>query len=70
MKKERFEVIQKSKFERLSKKELQGAKGGLCISCMKRSRKIKLGSSVTQQKVTTKYGDIVLYPSGGVKSVF
>jgi len=40
MKKERFSVINDSKFESLSDQDLMETKGGLCISCMKRSRKI------------------------------
>lgn len=43
----RFEVINGSKFERLSHAEMSSVKGGaadFCISCMKRERKIKIGS--------------------------
>ena len=40
----RFEVINGSKFERLSHAEMASVKGGrVCISCMKRDRKFKVG---------------------------
>lgn len=39
MKKGRFEVINESKFERLSNKDLLQVKGGLYIRCRKRARK-------------------------------
>lgn len=42
MKKDRFKVIQESKFEKLSKNDLQKVKGGLCISCKRRSRKVEI----------------------------
>lgn len=47
MKKERFSVINESKFERLSKKELQESKGGICWSCMRRTRKVQIGGTIT-----------------------
>lgn len=41
----RFEEIKSSKFERLSQKDMASIKGGdFCISCMKRERKVKIGS--------------------------
>ena len=41
----RFEEINGSKFERLSHAEMETVKGGdFCISCMKRERKVKIGS--------------------------
>ena len=40
----RFEVINGSKFERLSHAEMASVKGSrVCISCMKRDRKFKVG---------------------------
>lgn len=40
----RFEEINGSKFERLSNAEMASVKGGqFCISCMKRTRKIRIG---------------------------
>ena len=42
MKKDRFSVISESKFERLSKKELQESKGGICVSCKKRTRNVPI----------------------------
>ncbi len=42
MKKDRFSVINESKFERLSTKELQESKGGLCISCKRRTRNVTI----------------------------
>ncbi|MCM1301244.1 MAG: hypothetical protein NC226_05945 [Bacteroides cellulosilyticus] len=40
----RFEEINGSKFERLSQAEMASVKGGqFCISCMKRTRKIRIG---------------------------
>ncbi len=40
----RFEEINGSKFERLSHAEMASVKGGqFCISCMKRTRKIRIG---------------------------
>ncbi|MCT4614232.1 MAG: hypothetical protein N4A49_05070 [Marinifilaceae bacterium] len=65
MEKNRFKVIQESKFEKLSNKDLEELKGGLCISCMKRDRKVKLGSSKSTQQLTTKYGDRIDYTSYG-----
>ena len=47
MKKDRFSVISESKFERLSKKELQESKGGICWSCMRRTRKVRIGGTIT-----------------------
>lgn len=47
MKKERFEVIKESKFEKLSKKELQNSKGGICWSCMRRTRRVPIGGKIT-----------------------
>lgn len=42
----RFEVINGSKFERLSHAEMASVKGGeFCISCMKRDRKVMIGSN-------------------------
>ena len=42
----RFEVINCSKFERLSHAEMASVKGGeFCISCMKRDRKVMIGSN-------------------------
>jgi len=46
MKKDRFSVISESKFERLSKKELQESKGGICWSCMRRARKVQIGGHI------------------------
>ncbi|MCT4603644.1 MAG: hypothetical protein N4A59_12200 [Marinifilum sp.] len=46
MQQNRFKVINESKFERLSKKELQASKGGLCFSCKRRDRKVELGLRV------------------------
>lgn len=67
MEKGRFEVINESKFERLSKKELQGVKGGFCISCMKRSRKIRIGGGKSKDiYYTTPYGDRVRLPGGTI----
>ena len=44
----RFEVINGSKFERLSHAEMASIKGGrVCISCMKRSGKFKVGAEGT-----------------------
>lgn len=41
----RFEEINGSKFERLSHAEMESVKGGdFCVSCMKRERKVKIGS--------------------------
>lgn len=40
MKNTRFEIVKASKFDKLSNEELQAVKGGFCISCMKRDRKI------------------------------
>lgn len=42
----RFDVINASKFERLSNADMSSVKGGdvyICISCMKRSRKVPIG---------------------------
>lgn len=40
----RFEEINGSKFERLSQAEMASVKGGrVCISCMKRERKVTIG---------------------------
>lgn len=40
----RFEIISASKFDRLSHAEMASVKGGqFCISCMKRTRKIRIG---------------------------
>lgn len=42
----RFEEINGSKFERLSHAEMASVKGGeFCISCMKRDRKVMIGSN-------------------------
>lgn len=48
MKKDRFSVISESKFERLSKKELQESKGGICWLCMRHSgsRKTHIGGTI------------------------
>jgi hypothetical protein len=42
MQQNRFKVINESKFEKLSKSDLQKAKGGICLSCMRRTRKVKV----------------------------
>ncbi len=43
MKKNRFNVINESKFERLSNKDMQNSKGGwICVSCKKRQRKVPI----------------------------
>jgi len=46
MKKGRFEVINESKFEKLSKRELQNSKGGICWSCMRRTRRVPIGGTI------------------------
>ncbi len=43
----RISIIQDSKFNRISKKDMDATKGGICISCRKRERKVDLGLSVT-----------------------
>ncbi len=43
----RIKVIQETKFNRLSKEELRSTKGGFCLSCRKRDRKVELGFSVS-----------------------
>ena len=53
----RFEEINGSKFERLSNAEMASVKGGqFCISCMKRTRKIRIGwenaGRITRRKYT------------------
>ena len=42
----RLEEIKSSKFERLSNSEMNSVKGGFCISCMKRTRKWKIGNNL------------------------
>ncbi|WP_171597556.1 hypothetical protein [Marinifilum caeruleilacunae] len=42
MAKNRFKVINDSKFERLSTKELQESKGGICLSCKRRTKKTQI----------------------------
>ena len=38
----RFEIIEKSKFEKLTNKELREIKGGLCLSCLKKAKKLRV----------------------------
>lgn len=38
----RMNVVMPSKFEKLTMAEMQAVKGGLCISCKKRARKIRI----------------------------
>lgn len=38
----RMNVVMPSKFEKLTMAEMQAVKGGLCISCVKRGRKIRI----------------------------
>jgi hypothetical protein len=50
----RFTELKSSKFERLSQAELNCIKGsGVCISCMKRDRKVKIVVS----------GETIFYPN-------
>ena len=44
--KNRFEIVKNSKFETLTHGELESVKGGLCISCKKRKRKVPINLSV------------------------
>lgn len=37
----RLEKLKVSKFENLTEDEMASTKGGLCISCMKRERKVE-----------------------------
>ncbi|TRX65894.1 hypothetical protein [Carboxylicivirga sp. M1479] len=39
----RINVLNESKFDRLTNDELRSTKGGLCISCKKRDRKVEIG---------------------------
>ncbi len=39
----RISVLNDSKFERMTLSELQSTKGGFCISCKKRTRKVEIG---------------------------
>lgn len=62
MVKNRFDVIQESKFDKLSNNDLQKIKGGLCLRCRKRARKpitleIILG---TGPKPSTPIGEVNL----------
>ncbi len=55
MKKGRFEVIKESKFDQLSKKQMQESKGGwICISCKKRTRKVPIVIGVDPSGGTVK----------------
>lgn len=56
----RFEVINGSKFERLSYTEMAQTKGGqFCISCMKRGRAIRIGwktqEELRQENIPTSF---------------
>lgn len=42
--KDRFKIVKKSKFETLTPKKLELIKGGGCISCMKRTRRIRIST--------------------------
>lgn len=55
MKKGRFEVIKESKFDQLSKKQMQESRGGwICLSCKKRERKIPIVIGVDESGETMK----------------
>jgi hypothetical protein len=58
----RFTELKSSKFERLSQAELSSVKGGcICISCLKRTRKIRVGFFVKAENGTI---------SGGISGSF
>lgn len=42
----RLEKLKVSKFETMSEEEMASTKGGICISCMKRVRKVPIGGYV------------------------
>ena len=47
----RISVLNESKFERMSIEELRSTKGGFCLSCKKRTRKVELGCAVKAKVV-------------------
>ncbi|MGV8829118.1 MAG: hypothetical protein ACWA6U_12455 [Breznakibacter sp.] len=56
----RINVINESKFERMTHSELQSTKGGACLSCKKRERKIEIGWEVEIKTNTDGTGSVTL----------
>lgn len=54
----RMNVVMPSKFEKLSMAEMQSVKGGLCISCVKRGRKIRIDFRFADKRQTNLYQSI------------
>ena len=42
MKNNRFEIIENPKCEKLTNKELRSIRGGLCLSCLKHAKKVRI----------------------------